>query len=130
MEDVFNTTDCISRTKDRNKIYSESNFKLVPQVTKKWVQEVSMGKYPGLSPMHKTYNGPSCRSHYSSSFRDKGSSNSSSQPCRKHSIYQPKQGPRKMKCYYCEGEHHIKRLQNHTRDKAKDKLKMVDLTKK
>ena len=47
MEDVFNTTDHISRTEDRNKIYSESNFESVPQVTKKYVQEVNMDKYPG-----------------------------------------------------------------------------------
>ena len=41
MEGVFNTIDCISRTEDRNKIYSESNFETVPQVAKEWVHEVS-----------------------------------------------------------------------------------------
>ena len=34
-----------------------------------------------------------------------------------------------MKCYYCEGEHHIKDCKKFTRDKAKYKLKTVDLTK-
>ena len=41
MEDVFNTIDHISRTEDRNKIYSEPNFELVLQVAKEWVQDVS-----------------------------------------------------------------------------------------
>ena len=58
MEDVFNTIDHISRTEDRNKIYSEPNIKLVPQVTKKWVLEVSMGKYPGQNPAHKSTMAP------------------------------------------------------------------------
>ena len=47
MVDIFNTIDCISKMEDRNKIYSEPNFKLVPQMSKEWVQEVSTGKYPG-----------------------------------------------------------------------------------
>ena len=106
MEDVFNTIDHISRTEDRNKIYLKSNFELVPHITKKWVQEVSTGKNPGQNPTHKTYDGPSHRSQYSYSFRDRGSS--SSQPHRSHSSYQPNKSQRKMKCYYCEGEHHVK----------------------
>ena len=44
--------------------------------------------------------------------------------------HQPNQGQRKMKCYYFEGEHHIKDCEKFTRDKAKYKLKTMDLTKK
>ena len=61
MEDVFNTIDHISRTEDRNKIYSEPNFESVPQMTEERVQEVSLGKYPGQNPTNKTYSGPSHR---------------------------------------------------------------------
>ena len=35
-----------------------------------------------------------------------------------------------MECYYCEGEHHVKDCKKYTRDKAKYKLKTVDLAKK
>ena len=35
-----------------------------------------------------------------------------------------------MKCYYCEGEHHIRDCDKFTKDKAKYKLKTVDLAKK
>ena len=87
-----------------------------------------MGKYPGQNPTHKSYNGPSHKSQYISGFRDKGSS--SSQPLRNHSSIQPNGGLRKMKCYYCEGEHWIKDCEKFTRDKAKYKLKTADLAKK
>ena len=126
MEDVFNIINCISRTEDRSKVYSEPHFKSVPQVTKKWVQEVSMGKNPGQNPTHKTYNGPSHRLQYISSFRG----SSSSQPHRNHSSYQPNQSLRKMKCYYCEGEHSIKDCKKFMRDKAKYKCKTVDFARK
>ena len=61
MEDVFDTISCIARTEDRDKIYSEPNFKSVPQVSKEWVQEIGTGKYKGQNPTNKTYNGPSHR---------------------------------------------------------------------
>ena len=35
-----------------------------------------------------------------------------------------------MKCYYCEGDHCIKDCKKFTRNKAKYKLKTVDLAKK
>ena len=41
VEDVFNTINHIVKTEERNKIYSEPNFELVPQVSNEWVQEVS-----------------------------------------------------------------------------------------
>ena len=66
MEDVSNTINCNAKMEDRNKIYLEPNFKLVPQVAKEWVQEVSTGMYPGQNPTHKTYNGLSHRLQYSS----------------------------------------------------------------
>ena len=33
-------------------------------------------------------------------------------------------------CYYCKGEHHIKELKKFTKDKAKYKLRTMDLAKK
>ena len=100
-------------------------------MTKEWVEEVNTGKYPGQNPTHKTYNDPSHRSQYSSSFRDRSSSSQyNSQTDRDQSSLQPNQGQRKVRFYYCEGEHPVKDWEKFTRDKAKYKLKMMDLTKK
>ena len=131
MEDVFNTIDCKAKTEDRNKIYLEPNFELVPQVAKEWVQEVITGKCPGQNPTHKTYNGPSHRLQYSSRFRNRSSSKQyNSKHHRDPSSYQHNQGQRKMNCYYCEGDHCIKDCKNFSRDKAKYKMKTTDLIKK
>ena len=45
-------------------------------------------------------------------------------------VYQPNQGQRKLKCYFCEGEHSVRDCKKITKDRAKYKLKTVDLTKK
>ena len=51
MEDVFNTMDHIAKTKDRKKIYSEPNFKLVLQVAKEWVQVSTWSKTQPIKPI-------------------------------------------------------------------------------
>ena len=85
----------------------------MPQVAKECVQELSIVKYPGQNSTHRTYNGPSCTSQYSSSFRDRSSSKQyNSQPHRDENSHEPNQGQRKMKCYYCEEEHHVKGHKN------------------
>ena len=66
MEDVFDTISHLARAEERNKIYSEPNFK---PVSKEWVQEVSTGQYMGLNPSNETYNGPQHRPETNSNFR-------------------------------------------------------------
>ena len=67
MEDVFDTISHIARMEDRKKVYSEPNFKLVPKISKEWVQEVSTGMYTGQNSTNKTYNGPNHRPQNNSS---------------------------------------------------------------
>ena len=64
---------------------------------------------------NRQYNGN--RPHNSQSHWDQGS-------------YQPNHGQRKLMCYYCEGEHCMRDCKIFTKDKAKYKLKTVDLAKK
>ena len=100
-------------------------------MAREWVQEVGTGKYPEQKPTHKTYNNPSHRPQDSSGFRDRGSGKQyNSQPHRDQSSYQPNRGQSKMKCYYCEEEHPIRDCEKFTKDKAKYKLKKMDLDKK
>ena len=124
MEDVFNTISYKARMEDRNKIYSELNFKSVPQLPKEGVQEVSMGKYPGQNPTTKTYNGPNHRSKLTlvSAIGNITTTGNVSQPHRVQDSYQANHGQRKLMCYYCEGEHHIRDCEKFTKDKAKYKL--------
>ena len=127
MEDVFDTISYIGRTEDRNKIYSDSNFESVPQVSTEWVQEVSTSKYTRQNPTKKTYNGPNHRSQNDSSISNRNRQYNS-QPCRDKGSFQPNQGQRKLICYYCDGEHCIRDCEKFTKDKTKYKLKTMDLT--
>ena len=133
MEDVFNTISHIAKMEARNRIYLEPNLKSVPQVPKEWVQEENTGNYTEQNPTNKFYNGPNCRSQTNSSFSNRQCNSLrqySSHPYRYQGTYQPNYGQRKLMCYYCKGEHHIRDCKKFTKDKAKYKLRTMDLAKK
>ena len=44
MEDVFDTINHNTRTKERNKAYSEPSFESVSQMSREWVYKVGVGK--------------------------------------------------------------------------------------
>ena len=129
MQDVFNSIICITRMEERIKIFLEPNFELVSQVSEEWVHEVSTGKYTGQKPSSKTYNGPQLRLQTNFYFRS-SSRQYNIQLKRDQESYQPNQGQRKLVCYYCKGEHHIRDCEKFTKDRSKYKLKTADHAKK
>ena len=56
IEDVFQTFNCITKTEEKTKAYSEPNFEPMPRVSKEMVHKVSFGIYTKPSPTVKTYN--------------------------------------------------------------------------
>ena len=117
------------RMRTRKRSTQSPTFEWVPQVAKEWVQAICTGKYPGQNTTNKTYNDPNM-GHSIVLVPGTGAVVGNTIANPNQSSYHPKQGQRKMKCYYCEGEHHIRDCKKFTKDKAKYKLKTVDLAKK
>ena len=91
--------------------------------------EVSVGKYTRQNSPSAAYNEPQHRTQTSSNFRG-GNKQYSNQPHRDQGRYQPNRGLRKLVCYYHEGEHCVRDCKKMSKDKAKYKLKAVDLASK
>ena len=103
----------------------------MPQMSTVSVNEVSLGKYAKATPTIKTYNSnPNSNVQHSSNYRDGGKYHNS-QFCKDQNKPQYNtHGPRKQKCYYCQGEYLVRDCEKFKKDKVKYKLKTMDLAKK
>ena len=106
-----------------------SQTESVSQMSRQWVHEVRVCKYTRQNSPSADYNGPQHRTQTSSNFR-RGDKQYNKQPCTDQGSYQPNWGPRKLVCYYCEGENCVRHCKKFSKDKAKYKLKTADLAKK
>ena len=131
IEDVFQTIHHMIKTEEKTKAYSEPNSDLVPLMPTVSMHEVSLGKCAKPKPIVKTYHSNlNSNMQYSSNYRDDGIYHNS-QYCKDQG--KPKygtHGPRKLECYYCQGEHLVRDCEKFNKDKVKYKLKTMDHAKK
>ena len=126
MEDVFQVIDCVTRSKEQNRVFFKPNFETAQPVLQ--VNEVNCGKATGHSTLDWSYIGQPHQAQFSNYFRDtnrhpRGSlKKGQGQQLYKHS-------PRKLTCYYCEGEHMVKNCIKLAKEKSRDKQKDTDMAK-
>ena len=127
MEDVFQMIDHVIRTKKWNSAFFKPNFELVQPGLQ--VNQVNLGKTTRYNQTYDwSHNGHSYQVQFSNNFRDNNRQQRG--PLKKgQGKLHYKNSPKKLTCYYCEGEHKIKDCMKLTKEKAKDKQRDTDIAK-
>ena len=126
MEDVFQMIDCVTRSKEQKRAFFKPNFETAQPVMQ--VNKVNYSKATKCNMLDWSYNGQSNQVWFSNNFRvtnrhPRGSlKKGQGQQHYKHS-------PRKLTCYYCEGEHMVKDCIKLAKEKSRDKQKDTDMAK-
>ena len=115
-EDVFKSINRITRTEEQMKAYHELKYDSISQVSTEKIHEVSNAKYNTPKTPNNSYN----RSHFRNPCNSNQFSRNQGKPQYIHT-------PSKPKCYHCEGKHHINECKKFKQDKAKYKLKTVNI---
>ena len=116
----------------RSKAYHQPEYDLVAPNSIERVHEESMpNRYvkPRTSLPYWTYSSTQHNPRSSSSFRNAHNS-SSCQYNRDPGKLQYNLTPANLRCYHCKGDHYLKNCDRFSGDKAKYKLKSVDMFKK
>ena len=129
MEDVFRSIHKVTRTEEQMKAYNGPIYDSVSHVATERTNEVSHVKYCKPRTPSKTYNGPHFRPNNNSHFGTPCITNSH-QFSRNHGRSLFSHGQNNLKCYYCEGKHHIRDCNKFIKDKVKYKSKSTDIMQK
>ena len=119
MEDVYKSINRITKTDAQTKAYHEPRYDSISEVTTEEVNEVSYNRGKKQYTYDKSHNSSNFRKQYNGSPYNRYQGNS-------HSYWTPV----KVKCYYCDGEHHINEFEKFKKDKAKYNLSRADIAKK
>ena len=124
MKDDFQMIDHVNRIKEQNGAFFKPNFKTVQPSLQ--INEVNLGKATRYQKAYDwLHNGHSCQAQFSNNFRDNNRQQRG--PLKKgQGQLQHKNGPKKMTCYYWEGEHKIKDCIKLTKKRDKDKERDTD----
>ena len=127
MEDVFETINHVTRSKEQNRTFFKSIFNLAQAVLQ--VNEVDFGKaIRHHNTLDQSYNDQPHQVWFSNNFRD--TNRQPRGPLKKGQGQQHyKHSPRKLTCYFCEGEHVVKDYIKLAKEKSKDKQKDTDVAK-
>ena len=106
MEDIFQTIDHVTRSKEWNRAFFKPDFEPVQPGLQ--ANEVNLGKTSRYNQTHDgSYNGHSHQVWFINNFRDNNRQQRGPlKKCQGQPHY--KNGPKKLTCYYCEGKHKIK----------------------
>ena len=105
MEDVFQTIDHVTSSKEQNRVFFKPNFETAQPVIQ--VNDVNYVKATRCNMLDWSYNGQPHQMWFSNNFRD---TNRYPRGLLKKGLGQLhyKHSPRKLTCYCCEGEHMVK----------------------
>ena len=120
MEDVFKIINWVTRSEKQNRAFFKPNFKTVQPVTQ--VNEVNYGKTNRHNMLDQSYNGQHHQVWFSKNFRDTNRHPRALFKKGQRQLHY-KHGPRKITCYYCEGEHMVKDCIKCAKEKSRDKQK-------
>ena len=129
MENVFQTINCITQTKEIAKAYHEPKFESVPQVPKERVYEVSFSRCTEPNSPVKAYSNSPHNTHYSANFRS-GSKQHSSQFLKEQGKQQYNHRQGKLEYYCYKRDHLIRDCMKFSKDKTRYNLKTTDLARK
>ena len=120
MEDVFQTIECITRSKEQYGAFLNPNLETMQPVVQ--VNELSYSKANWHSKCDQSNSGQPHPVWFSNNFRD---TNRHQRGLFKKSPGQQhyKHSPRKLTCYYCEWEHLVKDCIKLAKEKSRDKQK-------
>ena len=126
MEDVFQTMDHVTRFQQQNKAFFKPDFETVQLVIQ--VNEVNYSKATRNNMYQWSNNGQPHPAWFSNNFRD---TNRHPRGSLKKGLGQPhyKHSPKKLTCYYCQGEHMVKDCIKLAKEKSRDKQKDTNVAR-
>ena len=126
IKDVFQTRECMTRSKEWYRALFNPHLETMQPVVQ--VNEVSYGKANWHSRYDQSNSGQSHPVQSGNNFRD---TNRHQRGSFKKILGKQhyKHSPRKLSCYYCEGEHLVKDCIKLAKEKSRDKQKDIDVAR-
>ena len=126
MEDVFQTMDHDTGSEEWNRTFFQPNFETAQPVIQ--VNKVNCIKSTRHNMLDQSYNSQPHQVQFSNDFRDTNRHPKVSLK-KGPGLLHYKHSPRKLTCYYCEGEHMVKDCIKLAKEKFRDKQKDTDMVK-